>query len=270
MNRPENCLRLVVKVGTSTLTQETGSLNLRSMDHLARVLSDLRGMGHEVVLVSSGAIAMGARKLRLGERPSLLPMKQAAAAVGQCTMMHVYDKFFSEYNRTVAQILLTGEDVESPLRSEHLRNTFAALLELGVIPVVNENDSVSSAEIETGHCKVLGDNDTLSAMVARLCGADLLVLLSDIDGLYDADPRTHPEARLIHRVEAITPELRAMAGGTGTWRGTGGMVTKLNAAETAMDAGIDMVIANGARVDALYEIVAGKDAGTRFVGRPQP
>ena len=140
MNRPENCLRLVVKVGTSTLTQETGSLNLRSMDHLARVLSDLRGMGHEVVLVSSGAIAIGARKLRLGERPGLLPMKQAAAAVGQCTMMHVYDKFFSEYNRTVAQILLTGEDVESPLRSEHLRNTFAALLELGVIPVVNEND----------------------------------------------------------------------------------------------------------------------------------
>ena len=204
MNRPENCLRLVVKVGTSTLTQETGSLNLRSMDHLARVLSDLRGMGHEVVLVSSGAIAIGARKLRLGERPSLLPMKQAAAAVGQCTMMHVYDKFFSEYNRTVAQILLTGEDVESPLRSEHLRNTFAALLELGVIPVVNENDSVSSAEIETGHCKVLGDNDTLSAMVARLCGADLLVLLSDIDGLYDASicrpphppgGQTHPPGR---------------------------------------------------------------------------
>ena len=270
MNRPENCLRLVVKVGTSTLTQETGSLNLRSMDHLARVLSDLRGMGHEVVLVSSGAIAIGARKLRLGERPSLLPMKQAAAAVGQCTMMHVYDKFFSEYNRTVAQILLTGEDVEAPLRAEHRPNTFAPRLELGFLRVVNENDSVSSAEIETGHCKVLGDNDTLSAMVARLCGADLLVLLSDIDGLYDADPRTHPEARLIHRVEAITPELRAMAGGTGTWRGTGGMVTKLNAAETAMDAGIDMVIANGARVDALYEIVAGKDAGTRFVGRTQP
>ena len=140
----------------------------------------------------------------------------------------------------------------------------------GVSRVLNQHDSVSSAEIETGHCKVLGDNDTLSAMVARLCGADLLVLLSDIDGLYDADPRTHPEARLIHRVEAITPELRAMAGGTGTWRGTGGMVTKLNAAETAMDAGIDMVIANGARVDALYDIVAGKDAGTRFVGRPQP
>lgn len=270
MNKPDKCLRLVVKVGTSTLTQETGSLNLRSMDHLARVLSDLQGMGHEVVLVSSGAIAIGTRKLRLGERPSALPMKQAAAAVGQCTMMHVYDKFFSEYNRTVAQILLTGEDVESPVRSEHLRNTFASLLELGVIPVVNENDSVSSAEIETGHCKVLGDNDTLSAMVARLCGADLLVLLSDINGLYDADPRTHPEAKLIHRVEAITPELRAMAGGTGTWRGTGGMVTKLNAAETAMSAGIDMVIANGGRVDDLYGIVAGNDVGTRFLGRARP
>ncbi len=263
-------LRLVVKVGTSTLTQDTGSLNLRSMDHLARVLADLQGMGHQVVLVSSGAIAVGTRKLRLEARPDQLPMKQAAAAVGQCAMMHVYDKFFSEYNRTVAQILLTGEDVESPLRAEHLHNTFESLLKLGVIPVVNENDSVSSAEIETGQSKILGDNDTLSAMVARLCGADLLVLLSDIDGLYDADPRTHPEARLIHRVETVTPELRAMAGGTGTWRGTGGMITKLNAAELAMAAGFDMVISNGSRLEALYDIVAGREAGTRFLGRRRP
>ena len=267
MCKTRDCRRVVVKVGTSTLTRETGSLNLQSMDHLARVLSDLRGQGREVVLVSSGAIAIGTRKLRLEARPTQLRMKQAAAAVGQCTMMHVYDKLFAEYNRTVAQILLTGEDVESPVRSEHLHNTFEALLELGVSPVVNENDSVSSAEIETGSCKVLGDNDTLSAMVARLCGADLLVLLSDIDGLYDADPRTHPEAKLIHQVEAITPELRAMAGGTGTWRGTGGMVTKLNAAQLAMDAGIDMVIANGARVEDLYEIVEGGAVGTRFAGR---
>ena len=148
--------RIVVKVGTSTLTRDTGSLNLHNMDRLARVLSDLRGMGHEVVLVSSGAIAVGTKKLRLPERPGELPMKQATAAVGQCMMMHVYDKLFSEYNRVVAQILLTGEDVDAPVRAEHLHNTFESLLELGVIPVVNENDSVSSAEIETGKCKVLG------------------------------------------------------------------------------------------------------------------
>lgn len=207
VKQPRNPRRLVVKVGTSTLTRETGSLNLQNMEHLARVLADLEGMGYQPVLVSSGAIGIGTKKLRLGERPTELRMKQAAAAVGQCRMMHIYDKLFAEYNRTVAQILLTGEDVESPVRSEHLHNTFEALLELGVIPVVNENDSVSSAEIETGQCKVLGDNDTLSAIVARLCGAGLLVLFSDIDGLYDADPRTHPDARLIHQVEAITPEL---------------------------------------------------------------
>ena len=240
--------RIVVKVGTSTLTRDTGSLNLHNMDHLARVLSDLKGMGHEIVLVSSGAIAIGTRKLRLEQRPDELRGKQAVAAVGQCMMMHVYDKLFSEYNRTVAQILLTGEDVDAPVRSAHLHNTFEALLELGV----------------TGKCKVLGDNDTLSAIVARLCGADLLILLSDIDGLYDADPRTHPDARLIHRVDAITPQLRAMAGGTGTWRGTGGMVTKLNAAQVAMDAGIDMVIANGQNMEAIYDIVSGRDVGTRF------
>ena len=268
MEKQREIRRVVVKVGTSTLTRETGSLNLHNMEHLARVLSDLQGMGCQVVLVSSGAIGIGTKKLRLPERPSELRMKQATAAVGQCMMMHVYDKFFSEYNRTVAQILLTGEDVDAPVRSEHLHNTFEALLELGVIPIVNENDSVSSAEIETGQCKVLGDNDTLSAMVARLCGADLLILLSDIDGLYDADPRTHPEARLIHQVSAVTRELRAMAGGAGTWRGTGGMTTKLNAAQLCLEAGIDMVIANGNNMEAVYDIVAGKDVGTRFT-RPR-
>ena len=256
--------RIVVKVGTSTLTRSSGSMNLQNMEHLTRTLADLKGMGHEIILVSSGAIGVGTKKLRLEERPTELRMKQATAAVGQCMMMHLYDKLFSEYNRTVAQILLTGDDVEDPIRAEHLSSTFSALLELGVIPVVNENDSVSSAEIETGHCKVLGDNDTLSAIVARLCGADLLVLLSDIDGLYDADPRTHPDAKLIHHVSAITPELRAMAGGAGTWRGTGGMATKLNAAQLALDAGVDMVISNGARMEELYDIVAGKNIGTRF------
>ena len=190
----QNKQRIVVKVGTSTLTHNSGALDLWSMEHLVRTLADLQGMGHEVILVSSGAIAVGTAKLGLSERPKELRMKQAAAAVGQCRMMHIYDKFFSEYNRSMAQILLTGDDVEDPERAEHLSNTFSALLEMGVIPVVNENDSVSSAEIETGRHKVLGDNDTLSAIVAELCRADLLVLLSDIDGLYDADPKTHPEA----------------------------------------------------------------------------
>ena len=192
-------------------------------------------------------------------------MKQAAAAVGQCRMMHIYDKLFGEYNCPVAQILLTGDDVEEPERAEHLKGTFEALLSTGVIPIVNENDSVSSAEIETGHHKVLGDNDTLSALVAGLCRADLLVLLSDIDGLYSADPRTHPDAVLLRRVEALTPEITAMAGGAGSWRGTGGMATKLSAARIATDAGCDMVITNGARPQDLYEIVGGGDVGTRFL-----
>ena len=257
--------RIVVKVGTSTLTHESGALDLRSMEHLVRTLSDIQGMGHEVILVSSGAIAVGTAKMGLPERPKELRMKQAAAAVGQCSMMHIYDKLFSEYNRCVAQILLTGDDVEEEDRAEHLRSTFSALLEMGIIPVVNENDSVSSAEIETGHHKVLGDNDTLSAIVADLCGADLLVLLSDINGLYDADPKTHPDARLLHRVAELTPEILEMAGGAGSWRGTGGMATKLSAARIAMAAGCDMVITNGSRTEDLYGIVEGRDIGTRFI-----
>ena len=257
--------RIVVKVGTSTLTHDSGSLDLRSMEHLVRVLADLSGSGHEIILVTSGAIAVGTSRLGLAERPQELRMKQAAAAVGQCRMMHLYDKLFSEYNRSMAQILLTGDDVEDPNRAAHLRSTFSALLEMDVIPVVNENDSVSSAEIETGHHKVLGDNDTLSAIVARLCQADLLVLLSDIDGLYDADPKTHPEAKLLHQVEALTPEILEMAGGAGTWRGTGGMSTKLSAADIAMRSGFDMVITNGQRPEELYGIVNGDAIGTRFL-----
>lgn len=257
-------LRIVVKVGTSTLTRGNGSLNLQNLDHLARVLSDLKNMGHEVILVSSGAIAIGVGKLGMDRKPAELSVKQAAAAVGQCEMMHLYDKFFGEYGVTVAQILLTGDDVDDPRRAELLSGTFAAILSMGCIPIVNENDSVSTAEIETGKCKVLGDNDTLSAIVARLCRADLLVLLSDIDGLYDSDPRKNPDARLIRRVAAVTPELRAMAGGAGTWRGTGGMTTKLDAAAIALAAGVCMVITNGARMEELYQIVSGGEAGTRF------
>lgn len=242
-------------------------MNLREMDALARVLSDLKNMGHEIILVSSGAIGIGTGKLGLPARPADLRGKQAAAAVGQCEMMHLYDKFFGEYGQTVGQILLTDADVDDPLRSAHLTGTFSALLDMGVIPVVNENDSVSSSEIETGTKKVLGDNDTLSAIVAQLCGADLLVLLSDIDGLYDADPRVDPGARLIPTVTAITPEIEALGGGGGTKWGTGGMATKLSAARRAMAAGIDMVIANSARLDALYDIVAGGGVGTRFTAQ---
>ncbi len=256
--------RVVVKVGTSTLVRDNGSLNLRGIDRLAMALSDLRGRGHAVILVSSGAIGVGVGKLGLGRRPQALREKQACAAVGQCELMHIYDKLFGEYGATVAQILLSDEDVEDPRRAAHLVNTFEALLELGCIPVVNENDSVSSAEIETGQARVLGDNDTLSAIVAALCRADLLVLLSDIDGLYDADPRSHPEARLLPRVSAITPEIEALAGSGGTKWGTGGMGTKLSAARYAMGRGIDMVIANSDRPEALCDIVAGAEIGTRF------
>lgn len=262
--------RIVVKVGTSTLLREGGGVNLRRMDGLARVLADLKNMGHQVILVSSGAIGVGAGKLGMKARPTELRQKQAVAAVGQCELMHLYDKFFAEYGQTVAQILLTDEDVDVPSRAEHLSGTFTALLELGCIPVVNENDSVSSTEIETGQKKVLGDNDTLSAIVAGLCGADLLVLLSDIDGLYDADPHKCPGAKLIHRVEAITPEIEALAGGGGTQWGTGGMYTKLTAARRAMDHGIDMVIANSEHLDALYDIVEGRDVGTRFATARRP
>ncbi len=259
--------RIVVKVGTSTLLRESGGVNFREMDALARVLSDLKNMGSKIILVSSGAIGVGTVKLGLPKRPAELRRKQAAAAVGQCELMHLYDKFFGEYSQTVAQILLTDADVEDPHRREHLTGTFDAILDMGVIPVVNENDSVSSSEIETGSRKVLGDNDTLSAIVAGLCRADLLVLLSDIDGLYDADPRKDPAAQLIPRVTAITPEIEALAGGGGTKWGTGGMATKLSAARYAMEKGIDMVIANSDKLDALYDIVEGKPVGTRFTAK---
>lgn len=262
----KNCYRIVVKVGTSTITHDTGAMDIHSMERLVRVLADLKGYGHEIILVTSGAIAVGAAKMTPGKRPKELRMKQAAAAVGQCQLMHMYDKLFGEYSQTVAQILLTDEDVADKSRSEHLSGTIFALLETGVIPVVNENDSVSSAEIETGAHKVLGDNDTLSAIVAKLCNADLLVLMSDIDGLYDADPHTKKDAKLIHRVENLDDEIDKMAGGAGTKRGTGGMVTKISAAKIATKAGCDMIIMNGAKPEKLYDIMEGKEVGTRFVG----
>ena len=254
-------MRMVVKVGTSTLTHATGNLNIRRVGELCRVLADLKNAGHEVILVSSGAIGMGVGKLGLHTRPADMPTKQAAAAVGQCELMYVYDKHFSEYSHTVAQILLTGDDLNHADRHENFRNTMFRLLELGVLPIINENDTVATTEI------AVGDNDTLGAIVAAGIGADLLVLLSDIDGLYTADPHTNPDAKLIEVVEDITPEILALAGDRGTALATGGMKTKLRAATMCRDAGCDMIIANGADPSLLYRLVDGERVGTRFISK---
>lgn len=254
-------MRIVIKVGTSTLAYGTGLLNIRRVEELCRVMSDLKNAGNEMILISSGAIGMGVGKLGLKERPSDIPTKQASAAVGQCELMYTYDKLFGEYNHTVAQILLTKEDIEHEKRCENFRNTIFRLLELGAMPIINENDTVATDEI------VIGDNDTLAAIVAANVGADLLILLSDIDGLYTSDPHKHPDAKLLPVVEQLTPEVLALAEGKGSALGTGGMKTKLHAAEIAMNAGIDMIIANGICPTILYNIVDGKDFGTRFIGK---
>ena len=252
-------MRVVVKVGTSTLAYPTYRLNIRRVTALCRVLSDLKNAGHEVILVSSGAIGMGAGKLLLKSRPEDIPTKQAAAAVGQCELMYTYDELFSNHNHTVGQILLTGADVEDEDRHTNFSNTMRRLLELDVIPIINENDTVSTKEIE------IGDNDTLAAIVAVSVKADLLVLLSDIDGLYTADPHKDPSATLIHRVEGITPEILALATGSASGLGTGGMATKLRAAQICNEAGTEMVIANGEDPEGLYRILDGEDVGTRFL-----
>ncbi|WP_195268386.1 glutamate 5-kinase [Eubacterium sp. 1001713B170207_170306_E7] len=259
--------RIVVKVGTSTLTNDLGQNDLRAFDRLACVLADIQNMGYEVVLVSSGAIAVGANKLQMKARPASMRLKQAAAAVGQCRIMHLYDKFFGDYDKITAQILLNAEDMELEEKKENLINTFDTLLDLGILPVVNENDSVSYTEIESGD-RLFGDNDMLSAVVAVLCRAQRLVILSDIDGLYDRDPRLHPDARLIEQVKAITPELENAAGGAGSRRGTGGMKTKLQAARLATRQGVDTIITNGKNPAALYRIVQGEPVGTLFAGAP--
>ncbi len=252
-------MRIVIKVGTSTLAHATGLLNIRRVEKLCTVMSDLKNAGHELVLVSSGAIGMGAGKLSLGGRPADIPTKQAAAAVGQCELMYTYDKLFTEHNHTVAQILLTGADVQHEERRQNFQNTLYRLLELGALPIINENDTVATEQLG------IGDNDTLGAIVAANVQADLLILLSDIDGLYTADPHKNPEAKLLSTVESITPEIVAMTGGAGSSLGTGGMHTKLHAAQIATAAGIPMVIANGAAPEILYDIVAGEAVGTRFL-----
>lgn len=258
-------MRIVIKIGTSTLTHRTGRLNIRQMEVLCKVLSDIKNAGHEIILVSSGAIGMGVGKLNLPCRPADMPTKQAAAAVGQCELMYVYDKLFSEYNHTVAQILLNADDVKDPHRRTNISNTLEKLLELRAMPVLNENDAVGTDEI--GVTTTIGENDTLSAIVAELIKADLLIILSDIDGLYTADPRKDSEARLITEVREITPELEAGAGGGGTALSSGGMATKLNAAKICMDAGTDMIIVNGSNPSVLYKILNGEPIGTRFISR---
>lgn len=254
-------MRIVIKVGTSTLAHPTGHLNIRRVEEICKVISDIKNAGDEVILVSSGAIGMGTGKLGLSERPRDIPTKQAAAAVGQCELMYTYDKLFGEYNHTVAQILITGADIESDVRHDNFTNTIARLLELGAIPVINENDTVATDEI------VIGDNDTLAAIVAKSVRADLLVLLSDIDGLYTADPHKDTNAKLIESIHTVDDGLYAIAGGKGSSLGTGGMITKLNAAKICLDCGCDMIIANGNAPAKLYDIVAGKPVGTRFTAK---
>ena len=249
-------MRIVIKVGTSTLAHATGRLNIQRMERLCKVLSDLKNAGHEIILVSSGAIGMGVGKLNLPGRPADMPGKQAAAAVGQCELMYFYDKLFAEYNHIVAQLLLTGEDIRSEQRSRNVRNTLSRLLELGALPVINENDAVATDEI--GVDNTIGENDSLSAIVAAAIGADLLILLSDIDGLYDSDPHKNPDAHLIETVPVIDAHILSLAGDKGSALATGGMVTKLHAAQIATAAGCEMVIANGEKPEVLYDIVDGK------------
>ncbi len=254
--------RIVIKLGTSTLTHRTGRLNIRRVERLVKVFADLQNAGHEVILVSSGAVGLGMSKLGLTERPKDTPMKQACAAVGQCELMYMYDKLFGEYNLTVAQLLLTKYVTDSP-RKNNVENTFEKLIEKGVIPIVNENDTIAIDELELE----FGENDTLAAQVGIFCNADLLIIMSDIDGLYTGNPNTDPNARLIPVVDEINDEIRSIAGGTGSALGSGGMITKINAAEIATSAGIDMVILNGRNPSVLYDLFDGKQAGTVFTSK---
>ena len=251
-------MRIVIKIGTSTLAHPTGHLNIRRVEQLCKIMSDIKNAGHELILVSSGAIGMGVGKLGLRERPKDIPSKQAAAAVGQCELMYTYDKLFSEYHHTVAQLLITGDDTTNDTRRFNFTNTLNRLLELGALPIINENDTVATDEI------VIGDNDTLAAIVARSVHADMLILLSDIDGLYTADPHTHPEAALLHHVARVDDHIREIAGISSSAQGTGGMVTKLHAADICLGCGCKMVIANGNNPGNLYDILEGKAVGTTF------
>lgn len=255
--------RIVVKVGTSTLTYDTGKINIRRMSKLAQVLSDLKNAGIEVTLVTSGAIGVGVGKLGLKERPKDTPGRQAAATVGQCELMFLYDKFFGEFGNITGQLLVTKDDFENEERHTNLHNSFMKLFEYGAIPVVNENDSVAVEEI------VFGDNDSLSAHVAKIVGADTLIILTDIEGLFSANPREDENAVLIHTVDAITDDIFALAGGSGTNRGTGGMITKLHAAQIATEAGINTVVMNGDDPEDIYKLIDGRQIGTLFKAKAE-
>lgn len=257
----KNCKRIVIKIGTSTLTYPNGALNLRRIEVLVQTIADFKNAGHEVVVVSSGAVGAGYAKLALSEYPKTLEQKQACAAVGQSQLMKIYENFFANYSHTVAQILMTKDVVDDEHRLSLVKNTFNTLLKMGCIPIVNENDSVSCDGIR------FGGNDTLSAYVAIACDADIIINLSDIDGLYEADPRKNPNARLIGRVDEITDEVIAYAGGAGSERGTGGMLTKINAAKIATENGIPMIILNGENPRILYDILDGKHVGTYFAAK---
>ena len=252
--------RVVIKLGTSTLAHKTGKLNIRRMTDLVRVISDLHNAGREIIMVSSGAVGLGAGKLGLPEKPKQTNIKQAVAAIGQCELMHVYDDMFAKYSVTVAQILLTKAIIDNPNHCANFKPAVETLVGMGVIPIVNENDTIAIDELELE----IGENDSLSALVADLSGADLLLILSDIDGLYTDDPRTNPDAEPIHIVEAITPDIERVAGGAGTSLGTGGMTTKINAAKIATGAGIDMVIMNGREPEKLYDLFEDAEIGTIF------
>ena len=251
-------MRIVVKIGTSTLAYPTGHLNIRRFEELCKVISDVKNAGHQVIIVTSGAIGMGVGKLGLLERPKDIPGKQAAAAVGQCELMYIYDKQFSEYNHTVAQLLITGDDVENEERHNNFSNTLTRLLEMNVIPVINENDTVATKEI------VIGDNDTLAAIVAQSVSADKLILLSDIDGLYTADPHLNPDAELIQWASTVDDHILSLAGTSNSNLGTGGMVTKLEAARICLSCGCDMIITNGNNPANIYDVIDGKPVGTTF------
>ncbi|WP_260511405.1 glutamate 5-kinase [Priestia megaterium] len=259
----QNSKRIVVKVGTSTLTYDNGDINLARIEKLARVLSDLMNAGKEVVLVTSGAVQVGVKKLKLKEKPTSIREKQAAASVGQCELMHIYSKFFGEYSHIVGQVLLTKDVIEDEHVRNNVVNTFEKLIEDKVIPIVNENDTVAIDEIE--NIVRFGDNDNLSAIVSVLIHADLLVILSDIDGFFDSDPTKNPNSKLMKVIEGITPELENFAGDSGTDVGTGGMVTKLTAAKTATSAGVSLILANGKEPSILRDIIEGQEIGTLFL-----
>ena len=253
--------RIVVKVGSSTITHANGKCDFARIDKLARELADWQNQGKEMILVTSGAVAVGVDRLGLSEKPKTIPGKQAAAAVGQGILMHTYEKIFAEYGQVVAQVLLTRMETIDRHRYTNARNTFMELLRQRVIPIVNENDVVALDELK------IGDNDNMSALVASIVDADLVIILSDVDGLYTANPQTHPDAKLVSRVEEITPEIEASAGGAGSSVGTGGMFTKIQAAKNATTSGINLVIASGSQKDAISRILEGEDVGTLFVSK---